>query len=328
MKELQKPIRCHSGKLMMDVYSFTGGPVRSFMITMSLAAVQGVTAVGAQTGGVKPEFEVVSVRPNAACGGRSHGLTAPPSPGRLNLECTTAEDLIRLAYVILANGNKPHLRRVDIVGGPAWMRSDIYAVNAKAANDSSLTAMLGPMTRALLEDRFKLRVHHETKEESVYALTLAKTGFKLQPIKEGSCIPLDPDHMPPMPAPGQPVPSICGSQQMGRTHGKGVTIKVTGVTLADFGDTVLSGILGRRVIDKTGLTGRYDFELEFTPDEGMPVFQAPGRRGGDGEGMSATSEPDPPSILDTLYRLGLRIESAKGPVETLVVDNIERPSEN
>ena len=89
-------------------------------------------------------------------------------------------------------------------------------------------------------------------------------------------------------------------------------------------------MLGRPVIDKTGLAGRYDFELEFAPDSDTPIFQGRGGRdgGGDAGAVPLASEPDGPTIFLALEKVGLKLESAKGPRKTLVIDRIERPSEN
>jgi hypothetical protein len=95
-----------------------------------------------------PAWDVVSVKLNQSCGGRGRGISAPPSPGRLNLECNTVENLILLAYVYFQNGSSFNYRDVPISGGPGWIRSETYVINAKAEGPAPVAQMLGPMLRA------------------------------------------------------------------------------------------------------------------------------------------------------------------------------------
>jgi len=162
----------------------------------------------------------------------------------------------------------------------------------------------------LLADRFQLTLHRETKEQSVYALLVAKNGPKLQEsqtkdgqAKEGT-------------GPRGPM------MRMGRGElsGQGVAL--------DMLTRTLSSQLGRTVIDRTGLKGNFDFKLTWTPDPGQSAGP-PG--GGPPPGADAPPPPDPngPSIFTALQeQLGLRLESQKGPVEMLVIDRVEKPSEN
>ena len=152
--------------------------------------------------------------------------------------------------------------------------------------------MAGPMLRALLEDRFKLRVHREPKEVPVYFLTLAKNGPKLEATKEGSCVPIDANHIPaPIATPGQPLPNYCGPR-----------FQLRGLTAT--------------------LTSRYDFQIDFE--------YAP--RSGPSSDPGAPEPPaasEAPSIFEVLQaKLGLKLEPGKGPGETLVIDHVERPTEN
>jgi hypothetical protein len=143
-----------------------------------------------------PKFEVASVKPCKADylppGGRSGGGSGNLSPGTLRIDCATVKSLINQAYVFFANGhvNRPS---VSVEGGPGWINSERYQVDAKAEGSQSQGMMHGPMLQALLEDRFKLKIHRETREAPAYALTVAKGGPKLHPFKEGSCVPLDLD---------------------------------------------------------------------------------------------------------------------------------------
>ena len=297
---------------------------RLLVAVLSLAAAH---VAGAQMP-TKPTWDVVSVKLNQSCGGRGRGMSAPPSPGRLNMECNTVH---LTAYVYFQNGSSPTFKRTPLTGGPAWIHSEQYAINAKAEGAAPVAQMMGPMLQSLLEDRFKLKIHHEAKEGPVYVMTVAKGGSKLHPTPEGSCIPLDMNHLP-APAPGQPFPNICGMQQVRMVNSKSVTLKGTGLSMTEWTGGMLAELIGRTVIDKTGLEGKFDIELEMAPDSSMPMFQGMAGRGGRGDGdagaLPSASDPEGPTIFMALAKLGLKLEPSKGPVDTLVIDHVEKPTEN
>ena len=256
-----------------------------------------------------PAFEVASVKLNKGCSSARMGR--PPSPGRVNILCTPVRDLIEPAYSIFANGQTFNPRQIQIVGAPSWIDSDRYDIDAKAADGAGFGQMAGPMLQALLEDRFKLKVHRETRELPVYELTVAKSGLRLKPLAQGSCTPLDMNHLPAPPAPGEPPPNFCGRQEM-KSHGPDRTWFLHGITIANFAEGILSERLERPVIDKTGVEGLFDIHLEYTPDTAGPPADNAG-----------------PSLVTALQeQLGLKASPDKGPVEVLVVDHIEKPSEN
>jgi uncharacterized protein (TIGR03435 family) len=211
----------------------------------------------------------------------------------------------------------------QIAGAPGWIDSEHYDVQAKAGSNPSVQQMEGPMLRHLLEERFRLVLHRETRQLPTYMLSVAKTGSKLQPSKEGSCIPYDTNSPPPTPNPGEPRPAFCGFQ---RTPAEGLNRAldakgVTMVVLATNLSRTFTAALGRNVIDGTGLTGTFDFHLTWAMDS---PASAPGT-------AENTSHPDStaPSIFVALQeQLGLRLEPTKGPVEVLVIDHIEKPSGN
>ena len=137
------------------------------------------------------------------------------SPGRLRLGCSvsTVKGLVQMAYVLFANGhvNPPWTGSVPVNGGPAWINSDRYEIDAKAESPQSQGMMHGPMLQTLLEDRFKLKVHRETGEVPVYELTVAKGGIKMQHLKERSCTPVDFEFLTQFPPP--PLPELPKGQE-------------------------------------------------------------------------------------------------------------------
>jgi uncharacterized protein (TIGR03435 family) len=171
------------------------------------------------------------------------------------------------------------------------------------------------MLQALLEQRFQLRLHRETRDLPVYEMTVAKGGHKL---RQGNCIAFAPDHPPPPLASGQPVPNYCGSSRIGR-RGLDWTMDGTGIGVSDFAGTISMLIGGRPVIDKTGFTGAFDVHLQWT--------SLPGESGD--SDVATTPDSSGPSIFTVLQeQLGLRLRSGTGPVEVLVVDHVEKPSVN
>jgi uncharacterized protein (TIGR03435 family) len=175
--------------------------------------------------------------------------------------------------------------------------------------------MAGPMLRTLLEERSRLKLHRETKESTVYALTVANSGVKMKEVPEGSCIPFDVNHPPRPRAPGEPVPNICGRRSINH-NGPYLAVDMRGMTMDEFAKEFLSGLpqMDLPVIDKTGLRGRFDFHLEYTPQPGSTAATQ-----GDADGIS---------IFEAVQQLGLKLERAKGGLEVLVIDHAEKPSAN
>jgi uncharacterized protein (TIGR03435 family) len=297
------------------------------IVQLSLLIVVGIIDepfIRAQSAAVAtPKFEVVSVKPCkddlAARGGR--GSSGSPSPGRLRLDCRTVKDLIQLAFLTFANseGHSPWVvESTPIEGGPAWISSDRYTIDAKPEDPASPETMRGPMMQGLLEDRFKLKLHRGTKEVPVYELTVAKGGPKLQPSREGSCIPPSiywAKAQLPARSPGQ---ELCRVRQMAK--GGLVSLEAQSMSLGEFSKFI--GGSGRPIIDKTGIAGLFDFHLVYSSAE------APVGLGGGVADAAIPDAPAPPSIFTALKDLGLKLEPAKGNREFLVIDHVERPSEN
>jgi uncharacterized protein (TIGR03435 family) len=306
---------------------------------------QAPAAKAGQSVAPKQKFEVASIRRcnanTAARGSRgSGGGEGGPgawSPGRLTMKCVTAKTLIQDAYILYADGktepmfSRP-LRMSPIQGAPDWVSSDLYTVEAKADGNSNKPTMFGPMMQSLMEDRFGLKLHYETRVVPTWDLTLAKGRSKLRPTVEeaGKCT-LDlppgmhasrPDGLP-LPAftadghfnippgpPGQPCHLL-----MTLMHGPNGFLVGKAITLEEL-SAYLVRATDRPVTDKTGLTGKFDVVLEFAPDETAAVS---------GSGESS----DVPTLVTAVEeQLGLKLVAARGPRDFVVIDHIEKPSEN
>jgi uncharacterized protein (TIGR03435 family) len=199
---------------------------------------------------------------------------------------------------------------IQISGGPAWIDSDLWDVEAKAPEGSVLPAKtiglppaMAVMLQSLLEDRFQLVVHKETKEMPIYELTTAKGNAKIK---------LSPDQTPATgPEPGSPPPQRGGPIPRGAMlMGRG-NFEVTAISMEDFAKALGALYAGRTVVDRTGIQGLYDLALHWMPD------------------ALNTADSSGPSIFTAIQeQLGLKLESAKGPVEVLVIDRVQKPSEN
>jgi bla regulator protein blaR1 len=308
--------------------------VLAITATLALAApitvgVMNAPLIRAQSA-ARPQFEVASIkrcRPdNLAPGGRGGGAPPSFSPGRMTLECASVMDLIDVAYVRFANGsnyNLMKLQRIPIEGGSGWISSERYTINAKAENTADRYTMQGPLLQTLLENRFKLKIHRETREIPIYNLVVARGGARLKPFREGSCTPL-PNLEPPIPAtyrfptlpPGQHYCNLTGG-----AAGPNFVAKAEGISLEDFANGFLSQG-DRPVVDKTGIKGLFDIHLEFglTDDARHRMTELTGNDPGESTA--------PPVFTAIQEQLGLKLESARGKGEFLVIDHVERPDEN
>jgi uncharacterized protein (TIGR03435 family) len=189
-----------------------------------------------------------------------------------------------------------------ILGGPAWVDSDHWDIVAKTPGEvrPNLDEQMA-MLRQLLGERFKLAFHREPKQLSIYVLSVAKGGSKL---KESTTSPdATPEGPPPL---------------VFRVFPTEVQLPARYTTMAEFASVLQRSTLDRSVVDRTGLSGRYDFDLDFAPDDRLW-----------GGAFPRPENSDKPDLFEALQeQLGLRLEATKGPVDTLVIDRIERPSEN
>jgi uncharacterized protein (TIGR03435 family) len=205
---------------------------------------------------------------------------------------------------------------IPLEGGPTWLYHTKFSIIAKTAKPESVAMMRGPIMRKLLEDRFRLRVHNETREYPVYLMTVDKNGLKMKPTKEGNCNHLDPTNLPQSiedkPG-GRPWCTVTDPTHEG-THW---TWDVSGMSMDLFARIIK--IDGLWVIDRTGLAGTFDIHLEWN-------YVPPNAIESD---VGVASEPLGTSLASAIHqKLGLQLTKAKGPRQFLVIDHLERPSEN
>jgi len=302
----------------------------------------------------RPKFDVASIKPcdpNAAMPGGRSGPTPTP---RFRRECVTVMTLIQDAYLRFADGTRGSPAAtvlIKIEGGPAWLNSDQYTIEAESDGAFTNQMKAGPMMQTLLEDRFQLRVHRETRESQVYALTEAKGGSKIQPPKPGPCVPSDFTDSPlPFLSPPPGMENMQCAFLWEATKGPNVIVSARNVTMQEIIGSLIR-TMDRPVIDKTGITGKIDFRLTYAPDDRTPNAARPltadQRKEIDNiranvyngkpmpapaesaDGVPAAEDPAGPSIFTALQQqLGLKLESAKGQREYLVIDSVSRPTPN
>jgi uncharacterized protein (TIGR03435 family) len=236
-------------------------------------------------------FEVATIKPTAP--NPQGRWIRMQSANRFEAHSHAVRTLIAAAY---------DLSPQAISGGPAWVDSDRWDILAKTPGDVRPTLVEQmSMLRQLLLDRFKLGFHREPKELSIYTLSVSKEGPKL---KESSVSPnATPEGPPPLVFVLSPTV---------------VRLPARYATIAEFASILQRSPLDRPVVDRTGLRGRYDFDLEFAPDESLW-----------GGILPRPENSDKPGLFKAIQeQLGLRLEATKGPVDVLVIDHIEKPSDN
>src|SRR5262245_7885124 len=286
----------------------------TFMVPVTIGLLT-APRVGAQQP-PEPTFEVTSVKPNKSGDGRV--MMGMQPGGRVTATNVPLRMLVQQSYDV---------QPFQIVGGPNWIVSDRFDIVAKAPEGFTPDRMR-PMMRALLAGRFKLKAHKETREMQSYELVLArsdgKLGPNLTPSKTDCAAARGRRGGGPPPAPPQPGQPI----ECGMMLGIG-NLNAGGMSLAELARS-LSGSVGRIVIDKTGLTGGYDFQLTYAPEGrggGGPLGLPPGAPP---VGVDVpAADPNRPSLFTALQeQLGLKLDSQKGPVEVLVIDSVEQPTED
>jgi uncharacterized protein (TIGR03435 family) len=255
-----------------------------------------------------PAFEVASIKPTnpAMSGGGVHF-----TPDGFSAQGATLQTLLGEAF-----GKEDE----QIIGAPSWTSTDRFDIQAKvnASDVPKLKDIMKSDQRwqlvvQLLADRSNLKLHHETKELPVYALVIAKGGPKLKEAKPGETYPN-----------GQAWPNGGAGLMMmrrGKITGQGVAIAGLVTNLSELG-------LGRTIVDKTGLAGKYDFTLQWTPDTAPPPTAGGAEGSQPVNGAASQTDPGPSLFTALEEQLGLKLEPQKGPVDVIVIDHIERPSEN
>jgi uncharacterized protein (TIGR03435 family) len=220
----------------------------------------------------------------------ANGSSTRTSQGRLTMTNVTLKRCIQIAY---------RIQEYQVSGGPNWLDTARFDIVAKAADsDEKLPntvrqERMEAMIRTLLGDRFQLAIHRETKLLPAYTLTVGKNGHKLKEAEPGE-----------------------GSST---SSGRG-KLTAKRVSMADLAIR-LSSLMDRPVVDMTGVKGTFDLALEWTPDDAQPAAK-PG-------GNEEVDKASGPSIFTAIQeQLGLRLEAQKAPVEKIVIDRAERPSEN
>jgi uncharacterized protein (TIGR03435 family) len=248
-----------------------------------------------------PVFDVVSVRQNKS---GTNAFRSRSTPDGISVENASLLMLIRQAYAMMNSLDDKFLRVPD------WASTERYDIQAKV--DPSDIAELpkldatqrGLMLQALMADRFKLVTHRDVKEQPVYTLVIAKNDLKLTESK--------PDDTHPDGA-----EEIHGNKRPNAIHTSRGHLAAQAISMSNLA-VILTQIAGRTVLDKTGLKGTYDVTLNWAPEDGQPTLL-----------NGVPQEETRPSLFTALQeQLGLKLESQKASVEVLVIDHVERPSEN
>ena len=310
----------------------------------------------------KPKFDAASIKPcqpgdGPGRGGGVVGANAGvnpnlpegfggyfrASPGRLDVTCGSVMTMVNFAYAehgeaLLNNSTLPGREGERIKGVPKWALAARYTIHAETddpvangptmigrgatAGRTPASALLyGPMLQSLLEERFQLKLRRVIDQVPMYALTVAKGGLKLKPMKAGECIPIENGRLRRVGPGDKP---YCGNVQE-PSNGPNRTFLAGGITLERLARTLSNMVLDRYVIDRTGITESFNIRLEYAPDENTRCFGPAQYCAVD----PSSDIPPGPAIFAALeQQLGLKLEPIKGPREHIVIDSVERPSEN
>jgi uncharacterized protein (TIGR03435 family) len=237
---------------------------------------------------------VITIRRNKSR--ESGGSFGDGGPERLRATNVPIGDLLRAAYEI---------HDFELIGAPDWLETERYDIEAKLENPRGQVEM-GPLIQALLADRFNMKVHGEARETAVYFLVPAKGGLKLKAVKQ--CTPPEPNAAI---VRQRDYSTICGFMASGQ-RGNDSILEATSTTVTNL-TQALSGILTRRVLDKTGFTAPFDVNLKYRPEA---------------LGLESPASNLPSIFVALEEELGLKLESGRAPIDVLVIDHIERPPEN
>jgi uncharacterized protein (TIGR03435 family) len=282
----------YEGKLAADGRTITGSITTSWGVTMPLNLARATAEtewtlplppprLPPMDPNATPSFEVATVKPGKPDQRGGHGFQG----NRLRFTNITLNDLIVFAYEV-------HLKQT--IGTPPWAGTDKFDIEVKPNGEGMPSSKQWKgMLQKLMADRFKLAFHREMKELPVYALSVVKTGPKLTKGDLNGVPTLD--------------------------FGTLGTLHATNATMADFTQAMQAVVLDRPVVDQTGLEGRFDFDLTWTPDDSQFA----------GIEAKIPSLADAPPLYTAIQeQIGLKLDVTKTPAEVLVIDHVEKPSEN
>jgi uncharacterized protein (TIGR03435 family) len=311
----------------MVVLGFSSMPLKAQATTGEIPQAKSNTMPAWQVAaGGHMEFEVASVRP-AEPGARFRtninlNLEDDPVPVGGRFSATAAlGSYIAFAYMFFPAG---HQSDAVFARLPRWATTDLFTIEAKAPVANPSKDQMRLMMQSLLAERFKLAVHFETRSIPVMALVLVepdKLGFRLRPHSQGP--PCD-AQIPPVDRSSPKIPEVwmpvCGNSQMIDLANNTVILGSRNATMAVLAAYVPTLVeLDRTVVDQTGLSGKFDFELNFTPPWKIPKEQSTDTQ------LDLTG----PTFLEALKdQLGLKLKPSRDTVQTIVIDHVEQPSPN
>ena len=247
----------------------------------------------------KPSFEVASIKPSDPNPQNPIWIGMSADGAQLNFSNITLKDCIRAAFRV----------RDFQITGPDWITNLRFEIKAKLPSGATMD-QISAMLQTLLEQRFKLEVRHDSKEQLVYVLTVGPGGAKLKPADMSGV------------NPSQMALGTDGKPRAGMVYGfnpQGVFLNAPAANMGAFAE-LMSRFTERPVVDKTGIEGLYDFKLTFAPETMQGAFLS--------GGIPAFSDPGP-SLFDAVKDLGLKLEARKEPIEMIAVTHVNRaPTEN
>ena len=241
-----------------------------------------------------PSYDVVTIKPNDSGATSIQGLNW--NGRHFTTRASSVNDLIKFAYGVHAK---------QIVGGPDWMDKERYDIDGVPDKDGMPSAIqLQTMMKKLLADRFKLTLHHEKRDLSAFVLMVGKDGQKLTPTPT--------ERSGPLPGLGfGPAPG-------------GLRLNVRNGTMEDFTGFLQMLVLDRPVVDRTGITGRYDFHFVFTPDDSLFNGHPPRM-----PAQADSTAEAAPGFFEAIQKdIGLKLDAQKTAVDVIVIDHVEKPSAN
>jgi uncharacterized protein (TIGR03435 family) len=263
-----------------------------------LAAVCCLALLSSAAYGQGPIFEAVSIKVNRSGEARS---SFRGTLSGISVTNQTLTDIVRNVW---------NVNSLQIVGGPSWIREDRFDIEARVSGKAGRDELVA-MMKTMLADRFTLAVHHEMRPIPVYALVLARSDGRFGPTLRRSLASCDtrnprapgtPPPQPPPPLDGVDLPA-CGTNT-GRS-----LLRAAGIELEAFTRNMASAA-GRIIVDKTGLTGTFDMVLRFNPD-------------------ANDTSADLPSLFAAVQeQLGLKLDAQTAPADVVVIDRVEKPTEN